>query len=287
MKKSNYATQTQVDSGALKPGHAKRAGRERGTVGTSRQERGGGAEEGWHSGIPPASLASLGKARAGGHTTQQRAKGPHPELELLHITGCAAAVLFNCKPQRKPRREATLFISALGLLVFGGSLARARFLSRTGMSQRSADCAARRFEMTHSPSPWLPRSSTRAADIGVVVQPGVQPAGVDRPTESHGCAGGRGRDEAVWAKKGQRVHWPHGAQEKQTRRGLQCSGREEQQCRAGEGRDEGAWNEAAIERGGRGERERERLNPATLSAKRNKRADGSSPPTDASRNSRS
>lgn len=66
---------------------------------------------------------------------------------------------------------------------------------------------------------------------------------------------GEGGDEAVWAKKGQRVHWPHRAREKQTR-GLQCSGREEQQCRAGEGSDEGAWNEAEIERGGK-ERERE------------------------------
>lgn len=79
------------------------------------------------------------------------------------------------------------------------------------------------------------------------------------------------------AKKGHEYAGHTELKKNKQEKGLQCSGREEQQCRAGKGSDEGPklieWG------GGRRERERKRLNPATLSAKRNKRADGSFIPT--------
>lgn len=88
---------------------------ERSTVGTSRQEREVGAEEGDIGSTSGSHRLHWLLPGGVGRMTQQQAKGPHcSERTRAFPYPLAAAAVFNCKPQSTPCREATLSILTLG-----------------------------------------------------------------------------------------------------------------------------------------------------------------------------
>lgn len=139
MKKSNYATQTQVDSGALKPGHA---------IG-----QGGGEEHGRH--IKTRKRGGMEEGDNGSTWGSHRLHWllPGANYSFSKSTGCCCRLQLQT-PEHALQGSRLVYLNSWRGPWSSGSLARAQLLLRIGTSQHSKDsvlhCVARCLEIAHS-----------------------------------------------------------------------------------------------------------------------------------------